>query len=100
MTTPIERTESPVERLQRVVQDANRRWTELPEDERRTKRRPAPIPVPEPLAVLCEQYAKTATILHDEALSAGQSGFAHLSKLATERPRSSTTSSASPVPEK
>jgi hypothetical protein len=75
---------SPVDRLQSAVESANRRWEGLPERERRPGHQPEPLPAPEPLAVLCEQYKASALIMHEEARSAAQNGFVHLAEVATD----------------
>lgn len=66
----------PIERLQYAIENAERRWSELAEDEREE-----PLPVVAPLAILCEQYEATAQILHDQSRHAAEHGFAQLSKI-------------------
>ena len=73
----------PVERLRTAIESANQQFTALPESERSTARQPEPLPAPQPLAVLCEQYAASALIMHEEARSAERSGFVQLAEVAT-----------------
>lgn len=74
----------PVERLGSAIESANQQFGALPDGERRPARQPEPLPAPQPLAVLCEQYTASALIMHEEARSAAQNGFVQLAKVATE----------------
>lgn len=78
-TTNIPR--DPVERLGSAIESANQDWKALPEEERN---RPESLPAPAPLAVLCAQYKESAALMHAEARSASQAGFAQLAEVATE----------------
>jgi hypothetical protein len=75
---------SPVERLESAIEAANRRFAALALEERGTPHRPEPLPAPEPLAVLCEQYKASAVLMHEEARSATQNKLFQLADVATE----------------
>jgi hypothetical protein len=75
---------SPVERLESAIEAANRRFAALALEERGTPHRPEPLPAPEPLAVLCEQYKASALLMHEEARSATQNKLFQLADVATE----------------
>lgn len=74
----------PVDRLRSAIDSANQQYEALPAAERGPARQPEPLPAPQPLAVLCEQYTASALIMHAEARSAAQIGFVQLAAVATE----------------